>query len=409
MGVVLSDPFAPSDVLNMARQWIESGQPTRGIAQLEAQVSEPESTAGAFRDLAWGLWWVERQAEAVAQMQKATRCENTGPIIAYLAWRDLGLMRASVHQFEESLQALEMATLAEEKLAVAPPAAKPLLLARAEISLYANKPKQALALALGVMEFSREAIPQALVIAAEARALQGQVSLEPFLPILKTHFANMVGVLTDRVEQGDPAILRHVALEMLEVFPDSIPDAQKMEIALLNTLVRLDALVKDLPAKAKTLSRLMSHYAKSGDRPAWAQARLEWIRNQIDRSQLEGLDLALEELEAIGKGEGWGSFHASATRQRGRLEACKGNNPLAREAFRLAIQLSRAAGDESEAGRAEVVLGIQLFHEGEDVEAIRWLDMGLEHLDHEDEHAKAALHHRGCIIDRKPCACFQKR
>ncbi len=393
----------------MARQWIESGQPSRGIAQLEAQVFDQEASAGALRDLAWGLWWVERQTDAVAQMQKATLSEKADSITAYLSWRDLGLMLASIHRFEESLEALERATTAEEKLAVAPPAAKPLLLARAEISLYANKPKQALALALGVMEFAKEAIPQALVVAAEARALQGQVPLEPFLAILKTHFANMVTVLTERVDQGDPAILRHVASEMLNVFPDSLPDAQKIEIALLNTLVRLDALVNDLPSKASTLLRLMSSYAKSGDRAAWAQARLEWIRVQIDRGQRDGLELALEEIEAIGLGEGWGGFHAATTRQRGRLEACKGNNSLAREAFRLAIQLARAARDESEAGRAEVVLGIQLFHEGEDTEAIRWIDIGLEHLDPQDEHAKAGLHHRGCIIDRKPCACYQTR
>lgn len=393
----------------MARQWIESGQPSRGIAQLEATVLEKESSSGALRDLAWGLWWVERQNDAVAQMQKATLSDNADPIASYLAWRDLGLMQASIHRFEESLEALEKATLAEEKLAVAPPAAKPLLLARAEISLYANKPKQALALALGVIEFAKEAIPQALVVAAEARALQGQVPLEPFMAILKTHFANMVEVLTERTEQGDPAILRHVASEMLEVFPDSIPDAQKIEIALLNTLVRLDAMVKDLPAKASSLLRLMSTYAKAGDRAAWAQARLEWIRVQIDLGQWNGLEGALEEIEAIGIGEGWGGFHAAATRQRGRLEACKGNNPLAREAFRLAIQLARSASDESEAGRAEVVLGIQLFHEGDDTEAIRWIDIGLEHLDPEDDHAKAALHHRGCIIDRKPCACYQTR
>ena len=67
----MSDPFAPSDALNMARQWIESGQPSRGIAQLEATVLEKKSSSGALRDLAWGLWWVERQTEAVAQMQKA--------------------------------------------------------------------------------------------------------------------------------------------------------------------------------------------------------------------------------------------------------------------------------------------------------------------------------------------------
>ena len=42
-------------------------------------------------------------------------------------------------------------------------------------------------------------------------------------------------------------------------------------------------------------------------------------------------------------------------------------------------------------------------------ESTQSIDIGLEHLDPEDDHAKAALHHRGCIIDRKPCACYQTR
>ena len=203
--------------------------------------------------------------------------------------------------------------------------------------------------------------------------------------------------------------MRHVASEMLDLFPGSISDALQVEIKLLNSLVTLDGIVRDLPARSQSLTRLMAAYARVGDRGAWAQGRLDWIRVQIDLGRLDGMELALEELEAIGIGEGWGSFHAASTRQKGRLEARKGNNSLAREAFRLAIQLARQVRDDVEAGRAEVVLGIQLFHEGDDAEAIRWIDIGLERLDPEDDHFKAGVNHRECIIDRKSCACFRNR
>lgn len=393
----------------MARQWIESGQVGRGLAQLEGALAENPDFTGALRDLAWGFWWVERQNDAVMRMDQAARLAAKDPIRAYLSWRDLGLMLASIHRFDESLDALENATEWEESLPIAPPPAKPLLLARAEISLYANRPKQALALAMGLIEQNGSAVPHAILVAAEARALQGLPPLEPFVGILRSHFPAMVEVLAERVQQGDPSILRHVASDMLELFPGSIPDAAKVEIELLNTLVALDGVVRDLPGRSQSVSRLMAAFAKLGDRGAWAQARLDWIRVQIDMGRLEGLELALEELEGIGIGEGWGSFHAATTRQKGRLAARKGNNSLAREAFRLAIQLARQARDEVESGRAEVVLGIQLFHEGEDAEAIRWIDIGLERLDPEDDHSKAALNHRECIIDRKSCGCFQAR
>lgn len=405
----MSDPYAPSDTLRMARQWIESGQVGKGIARLEAAVGEAPGLPGPLRDLSWGLWWIERQTDAVARMEQAAGLATPDPILAYLSWRDLGLMRASIHRFDESLEALEKATEWEERLPIDPPPSKPLLLARAEISLYANRPKQALALALALVEQKGNSVPHAILIAAEARALQGQPPLEPFVGVLRSHFSSMVEVLSERVHQGDPSVLRHVATEMLELFPGSIPEAAKVEIGLLNSLVALDGIVRDLPARSQSLSRLMAAYAKEGDRGAWAQARLDWIRVQIDLGFLDGLELALEELEGIGIGEGWGSFHAASTRQRGRLEARKGNNNLAREAFRLAIQLARQARDEVEAGRAEVVLGIQLFHEGDDTEAIRWIDLGLEKLEPGDDHARAGLSHRECIIDRKACGCLQAR
>lgn len=390
----------------MARQWIESGQVGRGLAILEEAVSVAPESSVSLRDLAWGFWWIERQNDALIRMDQAAKLAGSDPVIAYLSWRDLGLILASLRRFEESLDALEKASDLEEKLPINPPPAKPLLLARAEISLYANRPKQALALAIGLIEQNGSEVSHAILVAAEARALQGLPPLEPFVAILRLHFASMVAVLSERIQDGDPAILRHVASEMLELFPGSIPDAPKVEIGLLNSLVTLDGIVRDLPARSQSLSRLMAAYAKIGDRGAWAQARLDWIRVQIDLGRLEGLEIALEELEEIGIGEGWGSFHAAATRQRGRLEARKGNNSLARESFRLAIQLARQARDEIEAGRAEVVLGIQLFHEGDDTEAIRWIDIGLERLEPEDDHFKAALNHRECIIDRKKCGCF---
>ena len=402
----MSDPFAPSDNLRMARQWIESGQVGRGLAILEEAVSVAPESSVSLRDLAWGFWWIERQNDALIRMDQAAKLAGSDPVIAYLSWRDLGLILASLRRFEESLDALEKASDLEEKLPINPPPAKPLLLARAEISLYANRPKQALALAIGLIEQNGSEVSHAILVAAEARALQGLPPLEPFVAILRPHFASMVAVLSERIQDGDPAILRHVASEMLELFPGSIPDAPKVEIGLLNSLVTLDGIVRDLPARSQSLSRLMAAYAKIGDRGAWAQARLDWIRVHIDLGRLEGLEIALEELEEIGIGEGWGAFHAAATRQRGRLEARKGNNSLARESFRLAIQLARQARDEIEAGRAEVVLGIQLFHEGDDTEAIRWIDIGLERLEPEDDHFKAALNHRECIIDRKKCGCF---
>lgn len=405
----MSDPYSPSDNLRMARQWIESGQVGRGVAQLESAVAESPDSCGPLRDLAWGLWWVERQNDALNRMSQAAQFAKVDPVSAYLSWRDLGLMRASVHRFEESLAALEKASEWEEKLPLPPPPAKPLLLARAEISLYANLPKQALELALRVIAQNGNAVPSAILVAAEARALQGKPPLEPFVGNLRSYFAGLVEALSERVQQGDPSILRHVASEMLDLFPGSIPDAGQVEIKLLISLVTLDGLVRDLPARSQSLTRLMAAYARVGDRGSWAQARLDWIRVQIDLGRLDGLELALEELEAIGIGEGWGSFHAASTRQKGRLEARKGNNSLAREAFRLAIQLARQVRDDVEAGRAEVVLGIQLFHEGDDTEAIRWIDIGLERLDPEDDHFKAGVNHRECIIDRKSCACFRNR
>ena len=403
----MSDPFAPSDQLRMARQWIESGQPGKGLAQLERAVYDSLEMSGSLRDLAWGYWWVERQNEAVNRMEQSARRANGDPVLSYLCFRDLGLMLASIHRFDESLRALEKASEWEDKLPFDPPPTKPLQLARAEISLYANRPREALSLAQGIIDQNRNSLPQAILVAAEARVLQGLPPLEPFVGLLRPNFSAMVDVLAERVQQGDPSVLRHVASEMMELFPGSISDSSKVEISLLNALVALDGMVRDLPARSNSLLRLMAVYARVGDRGSWVQARLDWIRVQIDMGFLDGLELALDELEEIGIGEGWGGFHAALTRQKGRLEARKGNNLRAKEAFRLAIQLARQARDEIEAGRAEVVLGIQLFHEGDDAEAIRWIDIGLERLDQEDDHYKAALNHRQCIIDRKPCVCSQ--
>lgn len=409
----MSDPFAPSDALRMARQWIESGQPTRALANLQKRLEDSDETlkAPALRDLAWAHWWVDQPEKAVGFFEKALAAipeSHSDRTVAYLTARDLGLGFASLMKFEEALVALERASAEEKKLGVSPPPARPLLLARAEISLYANRPKVAQEMARTALESlppDSLHVPFAMVIAAEGRAVLGELPWEPFLGQLKAQIPGITAILEERTAQGDPSVLRHLAYELAEVFPSSKAELIVHRISLLNTLAKLDGLCKDPAAKADTLARLSAAYKEADDRGGRAWADLEWVKTMIDLRRFEQAEPLLNLLETITPEESSLGFLAALARQRGRFHAGQGQNDLAKDGFRRAIALGRQSGDTPETGRAEVVLGIHLQHCGDDQEAIRWIDLGLEKLEPDDDHARAGIQHRECIIDNRPCPC----
>lgn len=410
----MSDPYAPSDALRMARQWIETGQPERALTNLQKRL-DATPTAGrsaALRDLAWAHWWLELQEKAIAGFRAAL--DAVGPdegdrTVAYLASRDLGLALASVMKFDESLKALERATHEEKRLVLPPPPSRPLLLARAEISLYANQPVRAEQLVHEVMTDlppDSPHAPFAMVIGAEARAVQGMPAWDPFLSGIKKRFKDLTQVLVERTQQGDPQVLRHVAGDLLEFTPSSGTDILPGRISLLNTLAQLHTMCRDNAARADTLALLVAAYDDAGDAGGRSWAELEWVRSMIDLRRLDEADRVLTRLESLPQEETPFAFQANLARQRGRFHATQGRNGQAEESFRLAIAKARQSGEDREIGRAEVVLGIHLQHGGQETEAIRWIDLGLEKLEPEDDHAKAGMSHRECLIDRKPCPCL---
>ncbi len=411
----MSDPFAPSDALRMARQWIESGQPSRALANLTRRLEEAgaDDRPSALRDLGWAEWWVEKPERAVELFQQALAAiPDSVPdrTIAYLTARDLGLGRASLLQFEPALSALERASAEEARLGVPPPPARPLLLARAEISLYANKPRIAQEMARTALEtLSNDSphVPFAMVIAAEARTILGEVPWEPFLGDLKSQLEAIVAILEERTAQGDPSVLRQVAADLADLPSRSGKDDLVLRISLLNTLAKLDGLCKDQAGRADTLSRLSAAYGEAKDGAGRAWADLEWSKSMIDLNRFDQAGPMLDGLETIPPTEHNLRFLAALTRQRGRFFAAQGQFDPAREAFRKAIHLARQAGDEGETGRAEIVFGIHLQHGGEVQEAMRWIDLGLEKLNPDDDHARAAMRHRECLIDNVPCPCKQ--
>jgi len=110
----MSDPYAPSDALRMARQWIETGQPERALTNLQKRLdaTPQEARSSALRDLAWAHWWLELQDKAIAGFQAALDAiapNEADRTVAYLASRDLGLAFASVMKFEDAVKDLERA------------------------------------------------------------------------------------------------------------------------------------------------------------------------------------------------------------------------------------------------------------------------------------------------------------